>query len=82
MSLCCLVRPCVALHFCRWLQVCSTLDDWIIMCVGRAKAEQLAQLGVRTVEGLEHDRKLLQRIKDAGCFFDEEELTIKLIDPT
>ena len=59
---------------------CDRLDDWIVRCVGEAKARLLSDAGVETVEGMEGsavraDRE--KRMERLGMYFDRDTQKVK-----
>lgn len=57
-------------------QFCDELDDWLIRCVGKRGAMQLSACGVNTVETLKDDHDKLEKLKEAGFYFDSDTATI------
>ncbi len=56
---------------------CAALDDWIVRCVGKSVAEKLTEIGVKTVEGLQHNKELIAKLDALGYYLDEENLMIR-----
>ena len=48
-------------HKHQHLKDCEPLDDWIVRCLGKEKAKELADAGIHTVEGLAKNHKLLAK---------------------